>query len=312
MKDERGSALRDSITLKPSTRWASDPRYGEPHARGEILVWIILETLAGIWRKRLEDISFAGSVSLARAAEEGATAAQRLLGMCVRAIDYLPPVEFEFPDFLAALLVSDAEIVPDDKHGYRVAVRGAFARWGIGDTDDHIADLSRSGLTAVYRNLSYTTLRSDPNEVLRFIRQNLELLQIDPRFNIHVEHVRPSVRVGPDGRVVDETVAEYIQSLEGTPAGLSRAIGLRTPTGVPSSTRVRVLGGGTIVFDQFGQAKYHHRKDIRDTRRQRRRLNYLTNNGLFDGDSLGVSDGMPAGERFAILHQPDTDRRETW
>ncbi|HEY3650237.1 MAG TPA: hypothetical protein VGL33_19900, partial [Streptosporangiaceae bacterium] len=112
LKDERGSALRDSITLRPSTRWASNPRYNEPHFRGEILVWIILETLAGIWRKRLEDISFAGSVSLARAAEEGATAAQHLLGMCGRAIDYLPPVEFEFPDFLAALLVSDAEDRP--------------------------------------------------------------------------------------------------------------------------------------------------------------------------------------------------------
>ena len=119
--------------------------------------------------------------------------------MCVRAIDYLPPVEFEFPDFLAALLVSDAEIVPDDKHGYRVAVRDAFARWGIADADDHIADLSRSGLTAVYRNLSYTALRSDTDEVFRFIWENLELLQIDPRFYLHVEHVRPSVRVGPDG-----------------------------------------------------------------------------------------------------------------
>ena len=312
LKDERGSALRDSIRLRPSTRWASDPQYGEPHSRGEILVWIILESLAGIWRLRLKDIAFGGSVSLARAAEEGATAAQHLLGMCVRAIDYLPPVEFEFPDFLAALLVSDAEIVPDDKHGYRIAVRDAFARWGIADADTHIADLSRSGLTAVYRNLSYTALRSDTDEVLRFIRQNLELLQIDPRFNIYVEHVRPSVRVGPNGMVVDATVAEYVQSLEGTPGELTRAIGLRVPRAVPRGTRVRVLGGGTIVFDGFGQAKYHHRKDIRDTGRQQRRLNYLINNGLFDGDSLGMSDGMPAGERFAILHQPDADRQETW
>jgi hypothetical protein len=312
LKDERGSALRDSITLKPSTRWASDPRYGEPHSRGEILVWIILETLAGIWRQRLKDITFAGSVNLARAAEEGATAAQQLLGMCMRAIDYLPPVEFEFPDFLAALLVSDAEMVPDDKHGYREAVRSAFALWGIQAADTYIADLSQTSLTPTYRNLSYTALRSDTDEVFRFIWENLELLEIDPRFYIHVEHVRPSVRVGPDGMVVAETVAEYIQFLEGTPTGLSRAIGLRMPADVPSSTRVRVLGGGTIVFDQFGQAKYHHRKDIRDTRRQRRRLNYLINNGLFDGDSLGVSDGMPAGQRFAILHQPDTDRKETW
>lgn len=312
LKDERGSALRDSITLKPSTRWASDPRYGEPHSRGEILVWIILETLARIWRQRLKDITFAGSVNLARAAEEGATAAQHLLGMCVRAIDYLPPVEFEFPDFLGALLVSDTEMVPDDKHGYRDAVRGAFAQWDIQAADTHITDLSQSSLTPIYRNLSYTALRSDTDEVFRFIWENLELLGVDPRFYIHVEHVRPSVRVGPDGMVVAETVAEYIQFLEGTPAGLSRAIGLRMSADVPPSTRVRVLGGGTIVFDQFGQAKYHHRKDIRDTRRQRRRLNYLINNGLFDGDSLGVSDGMPEGQRFAILHQPDTSRRETW
>ena len=312
LKDERGSALRDSIRLRPSTRWASDPQYGEPHSRGEILVWIILESLAGIWRLRLKDIAFGGSVSLARAAEEGATAAQHLLGMCVRAIDYLPPVEFEFPDFLAALMVSDAEIVPDDKHGYRDAVRGAFARWGIQEADDHIADLSQSGLTPVYRNLSYTALRSDTNEVFRFIWENLELLEIDPRFYIHVEHVRPSVRVGPDGIVVAETVAEYVQFLEGTPAGLSRAIGLRVPKAVPPGTRVRVLGGGTIIFDQFGQAKYHHRKDIRDTRRQQRRLRYLVGNGLPDDDSLGVSDGMPAGQRFAILHQPDADPRQTW
>ena len=312
LKDERGSALRDSITLEPSTRWASDPRYREPHARGEILVWIILETLARIWRQRLASISFAGSVNLTRAAEEGATAAQHLLGMCVRAIDYLPPVEFEFPDFLAALLVSDAEIVPDDKHSYREAVRGAFAQWAIAAADTHIEDLTQSSITPVYRNLSYTALRSDTDEVFRFIWENLELLDIDPRFYLHVEHVRPAVRVGPDGMVVAETVAEYIQFLDGTPAGLSRSIGLRMPAGVPPGTRVRILGGGTIVFDQFGQAKYHHRKDIRDTGRQRRRLNYLISNGLGDDGSLGVSDGLPAGQRFAILHQPDPDPKETW
>ena len=184
--------------------------------------------------------------------------------------------------------------------------------WGIQEADDHIADLSQSGLTPVYRNLSYTALRTDTDEVFRFIWENLELLEIDPRFYIHVEHVRPSVRVGPDSIVVAETVAEYVQFLEGTPAGLSRAIGLRVPKAVPPGTRVRVLGGGTIIFDQFGQAKYHHRKDIRDTRRQQRRLRYLVGNGLPDDDSLGVSDGMPAGQRFAILHQPDADPRQTW
>ena len=173
--------------------------------------------------------------------------------MCVRAIDYLPPVEFEFPDFLAALLVSDAEIVPDDKHGYRDTVRGAFARWGIQDADDHIADLSLSAVTPVYRNLSYTALRSDTDEVFRFIWENLELLQIDPRFYIHVEHVRPSVRVGPDGVVVAETG----RGVTPVSRARQRAISGDRPAG-PGSRAVRRPGpggGGTIVFDQFGRAK---------------------------------------------------------
>ena len=54
--------------------------------------------------------------------------------------------------------------------------------------------------------------------------------------------------------MVAETVAEYIQFLEGTPGALSRAIGLRVPGAVQPGTRVRVLGGGTIVFDEFGRA----------------------------------------------------------
>ena len=70
-----------------------------------------------------------------------------------------------------------------------------------------------------------------------------------------------------------------IQFLEGTPAGLLRTIGLRVPGGVQPGTRVRVLGGGTIVFDEFGRAKYHHRKDILDTGRQLAEIKAAAGNG---------------------------------
>ena len=248
----------------------------------------------------------------ARAAEEGATAAQHLLGMCMRAIDYLPPVEFEFPDFLNALLVSDAEMVPDDNPitappSATHSPSGASRPRTTASRTCPSSASHPSTATSATRRCGATRTR-----FLRFIWENLEFLHLDPRFYIHVEHVRPTVRVGPDGMVVAETVAEYVQFLDGTPAGLYKAIGLPRPERVPDGTQVRVFGGGTIVFDQFGRAKYHHRKDLRDTHRQLRRLNYLLDNGLFDGRSLGVSDKMPEGQRFAMLHQPDTNPRETW
>ena len=156
LKDERGSALRDSITLR-------GPRSPGPAIAATTSRTSAARSWSGSsWRRwpgsgasGWRTSASRGSVSLARAAEEGATAAQHLLGMCVRAIDYLPPVEFEFPDFLAALLTSDAEVVPDDKHRYRDAVRGAFGRWGIAAADNHIDDLSQSGLSPSYRNVSY-------------------------------------------------------------------------------------------------------------------------------------------------------------
>ena len=39
--------------------------------------------------------------------------------MLIRGLDYLPPVEFEFGDLLDAVLLADAEVVPDDDLGYR-------------------------------------------------------------------------------------------------------------------------------------------------------------------------------------------------
>ena len=42
-----------------------------------------------------------------RAAEEGAEIAERLLTMCIRAIDYCPPTDLQFCDFASALLTAD-------------------------------------------------------------------------------------------------------------------------------------------------------------------------------------------------------------
>ena len=45
--------------------------------------------------------------------------------MCIRALDYCPPVDITFGEYLRALITADADLVPDDDRGYRVAMIGA-------------------------------------------------------------------------------------------------------------------------------------------------------------------------------------------
>ena len=51
--------------------------------------------------------------------------------MCIRALDYCPPVDITFGEFLRAIITADADVVPDDDLHYRVAFVEAFRRRGI-------------------------------------------------------------------------------------------------------------------------------------------------------------------------------------
>jgi len=51
--------------------------------------------------------------------------------MCIRALDYCPPVDISFGDYLRAIVTADYDLVPDDDLGYRIAFIEAFRRRGI-------------------------------------------------------------------------------------------------------------------------------------------------------------------------------------
>jgi hypothetical protein len=146
-------ALRDAIgQVDPQTHeWqphAPDPaEYAtttEPHARGSLLVAALFDAFLSIYRSRVGDllrIATAGTGVLPegeihpdlvnRLAEEASKSAQHLLTMCIRALDYCPPVDLSFGDYLRALITADSDLVPDDDRGYRLAVTEAFRRRGI-------------------------------------------------------------------------------------------------------------------------------------------------------------------------------------
>ena len=116
----------------------------EPHARGALLVAAVFDAFLAIYRARVADLFRlatggsgvipAGSLPpdlVARLTSTAAKVARHILGICIRALDYCPPVDLTFPDYLRALITADADLVPDDEWNYRVAIIEAFRKRGI-------------------------------------------------------------------------------------------------------------------------------------------------------------------------------------
>src|SRR5262249_16330940 len=57
--------------------------------------------------------------------------ALHVLSMCVRALDFCPPVDITFGDYLRAIITADHEMVREDPFNYRLAFIDAFRRRGI-------------------------------------------------------------------------------------------------------------------------------------------------------------------------------------
>lgn len=145
--DARGmaGALRDGIDTENPR---ADPVQGayasvsEPHERGSFLVAAVFDAFVSIFERRSADLMrlFADNARpsaelhpdlVNRLANEAAKAADHMLRICVRALDYVPPVDLRFGEFLRAMITADADLVPDDPLRYRVAIAEAFRRRGI-------------------------------------------------------------------------------------------------------------------------------------------------------------------------------------
>ena len=135
-------ALRCYIGVEPDP--TAYRRETEPHARGALLVAAIFDAFLSIYETRTADLLRlatsgtgvlpGGAISpdlVGRLSEEAAKAAQHVLYMCIRALDYCPPVDLTFGDYLRALITADFDLVRDDSYGYRVAFVEAFRRRGI-------------------------------------------------------------------------------------------------------------------------------------------------------------------------------------
>jgi len=283
----KASALRRSVELTPSRDLYTDKNLRRsPHNFGEVLVAAILNAFIEIWSHRIQPLDpvDSGRIHKARAVEEGAKAASHLLGMCIRALDYLPPVNVLFSAYARAIITADFETAPDDtRYKYRTALANSFAKYGIIDEVDELEKL-RWSLPEHADKIRYgfsphSTMQQNKEAVFQFIWNNREALELSNDAFTHVVSVRPVTRKGPDGFVVRETVVEYTQTLNLLSSGL-RKLGLERPDGMPTTVYVELRGGGTLIFDDYGILKYHIGIGVTG-RHQSERLRQLWDAGWF-------------------------------
>lgn len=132
-RDSKVDASSDAATLLAATK--------EVHARGGFLVAAVFDAFVTIYEARSADLfrltgfrcgtSDLPSVLVTRLADEASQAAEQVLRMCVRALDYVPPIDIRFGEYLRAIITADTDLVPEDLLRYRVAVCEAFRKWGI-------------------------------------------------------------------------------------------------------------------------------------------------------------------------------------
>jgi hypothetical protein len=270
--------------------------------------------------------------------EEAAKVSQHVLNMCVRALDYCPPVDLNFGDYLRALITGDFEVVPYDNLGYRVAFVEAFRRRGIYPRD--LRSLSVDALRwRPARADNSEDLLKDVLERLRAFAEQFPYLESREKMFRHTRKCRIEVHrelknlfrssdrrqdimsaLGLDlttGKEHFEVHALRVSDKQGPdeapvpPQILLTLVQERRAPGEPSGGGQPFMfsGGCTIIADQRSAlVKYYVSKNIMNPARVARQQAFNARLGQpLSAVYFGSSPMTGMTERFAMLHADGKD-----
>jgi hypothetical protein len=235
----------------------------EPHKRGSVVVGAVLRAVDQLWADR--NRRFGENQNLQQNAESGSIIGTRVLRMVIRGLSYMPPVDVTWRDLVRGIIAADMDMLPDDHRGYREAIQSGFSAIGI-------RRVSLNNIMGVdhYQGLRYpvrlAALGSDPQEVQKFVWENPRLLdaaRLERRTPLSNTRVRTSERISPDGFVVSEIGASFIQTVRLSRREAYQRLGLRT-----HREYLDIRGGGLLRFDAGGRLIYAAFKPVMDRDRQ--------------------------------------------
>lgn len=309
-----------------------DPK-AEPHELGSVLVAAVFEAFNTVFKYKTERyirLATGGSGVLpigemspdlqAVLADEASKLASQFLTICIRAIDYCPPLDLEFGEFLRAVITADRDLVPDDHWGYREAWIDAFRRRSIYPSG--VANLSEDALLwhpeqsmPPIEPLNFAALKfkgdpgspsgeeelqrqacvlgqiiSQPDHMRLFglTRPDAPCLGEDTVELPCVQSIRSSRRIGPNGQVVFDLVAEVTQR--------------RIVRGSSGNAQFYFYGGSTLILGPDGKIRYIISKSVVNEERLQRQRDFLSTD---KGHLWEIVNGMytPKRQLFMLMHQ---------
>lgn len=280
----------------------------DAHELGSILVSAVFDAFVAIFKRKTEryirlatngsGVLPAGEISRdlqSVLADKASSLASQFLTICIRAIDYCPPVGINFGDYLRAMITADFDVAPDDPWDYRGALidafwrRNIYPRFATSLSEDALLWRGPRSPLPTVSGLAFGELRfrGDPAHAAdalelrkqacvlgRYVTEKSHLGEFglahkdDPLLNGDsvgqpcIESIRTARRAGPDGQIVFDLVAEITQ--------------VRHVNASSAGPAFSYHGGCTVILGPLGEVRYLVSKSVTGRGRLERRRAFLT------------------------------------
>jgi hypothetical protein len=226
--------LRSAIGQPKSMRDLQEPM--DCHERGSILVAAVFDAFFQVYMSRaaktfqiyrsaggVERVDLTSPLADALCDEATRTAAE-FFRICVRAIDYLPPVDVTFGDFLRAVMTAQTDYDPEDTDNICDAWMQSFRRreilpddatffsmdgllWPVESEAIEVSGIPASGPLGFDKSERPQVVKA----LVAFIDANRQHLGLAPRIPYTVPSFHPMYRTDRNGSVRWDLVVEVIQ-----------------------------------------------------------------------------------------------------
>lgn len=270
------------VSGRPYLRSASEKRTladvadnPEPHDVSEVLtsaVFRILQRLAQFYLKRPD-----ADGTYPSAKESLWRAFQRVSATAFQALDFCPPVDIQFLDYVRAFLRCDELSDPVDEKGLRKIMKDVFHEWGfcgrkkcdggaLCDLCFDTKELANLRSRSIFRSID--RISRSRTEAYHYVNDNRKALEIPAFQDLRITDLYEANKFDPAAnRLPPQIIMEYVWEEEVKLEG--------SQYGEYDGKVAELLCGGTIVFDDRGNLLYVCRKSGTETEEGRLRRDNL-------------------------------------